>query len=429
MNKSQKILKSLGHGTMFVGSVAQDLPVQKYLENQEIITFNHSLWPSGRGGGDVGGPFWSSKSWIQAADDNFVVAQGLGRRYEGTLHASPPNAGSVDNLSNLAKPGNFDSVVSAGTTAIARTIPTNPSAGLSVAIGEAREGAPKLISKSFVESILKSDSYQLSRAVKSSGGEYLNYEFGWKPLVRDLLSFSKSVKNSNELLRQLYRNSGPNNSVRRRYRFPEEKSESPIDGPKWGYVAPFMCNGGQLDSWMVSNGPSVGPPSPIGFSFWDKSSTKTWFSGAYSYVMPPPPVDLADKLQTWDAEANKLFGTRITPDTLWNIAPWTWAADWFGNMGDVMTNASALSNDSLVLKYGYIMRETNSSYHSKWQGYVSQPTGGPAYVHAEASYGYTTKLRLQALPFGFGLNIGGLTPKQTAISVAVGMSRSPRISL
>jgi len=414
--KSQQVRREIGNGSWhFYNDKPFALPPRVLIEKAECITFDHN--PFRLGGDDVGGPFWSSKS-VYESDSNQVVAQGLGRWYEGTLHCAnfpgttlyPTDVGR-----NPAKPGNFDSLIIAGSTAISRTVPTNPISGASVAIGEAREGFPRFVGSTLLNR---------TRHLRSVGDEYLNVEFGWKPMIRDLLSFGKSVKESNKVLRQMYRDSGAGNSIHRSYSFPVQKSKSEPDGPKWSWYSPFKCDGSQLDAWMIGSGPIEG-----GYSQYSTSETKTWFSGAYSYVMPREPTNFIGNLDRWDAEVNKLYGTRLTPSTLWNLAPWSWAADWFSNTGDVLANMSAFSNDSLVLKYGYIMRSTRELHHTTWQGYINQPGGSTRLVSLREAHGGQSKLRLRATPYGFGIDIGSFSPRQIAISAAVGVSQMPRLSL
>ncbi len=413
MNKSHQVRRERGHGKWtFYNDPPVDLTPMTFITKGEIMSFDHPGFSRQLGQGDVGGPFWSSQTFYEAPEST-VQAQGLGRIYEGTLHTS--TNGSDMEFPLTAKPPNFDSLVFSGTTAIARTIPTNPVAGASVAIGELREGAPRVITSGVLKEIVKD--------YRKLGDNYLNVEFGWKPLMRDLFSFASASKQSNKIMRQLYRDSGANNSVRRRYTFPPETSKSVTLPRTWGWIPPFRCDGGQLDSWMMASG-----PNPQGYEVTHVVETKTWFSGAYSYVMPDPPSGLMGNLQTWDAEANKLYGTRLTPDTVWNLAPWSWAADWFSNAGDFLSNVSAFSNDSLVLKYGYIMRSQETRDEGNWSGYINTPTG-VQYVSATEVHGCRTKVRLRATPFGFGIDLGSMSPKQIAITAALGISRGPRPSL
>jgi len=108
----------------------------------------------------------------------------------------------------------------------------------------------------------------------------------------------------------------------------------------------------------------------------------------------------------------------ITPEVLWNLAPWSWAADWFGNIGDVMHNVSALGRDGLVMEYGYVMneRKTDASYvcRSRLGTYTRDVTTVDRRRWAAIS------------PYGFSVSWDGLTPKQLAVVTALGLTRGPR---
>jgi hypothetical protein len=119
------------------------------------------------------------------------------------------------------------------------------------------------------------------------------------------------------------------------------------------------------------------------------------------------------------ALADKLFGISLTPEVLWNLAPWSWAVDWFSNTGDVISNLSDWASDGLVLQYGYMMEHTVSSYT-----YSMSPTGIYRGVPAPpVSFVTETKIRRRASPFGFGINLSALSARQNAILVALGLSR------
>lgn len=120
--------------------------------------------------------------------------------------------------------------------------------------------------------------------------------------------------------------------------------------------------------------------------------------------------------------SKKLLGISLTPDTVWNLAPWTWAVDWFSNAGDVVSNVTDWAVDGLVLRYGYIME------HSLVRD--TYTFVGPTTFQSESQrpqaliFSSERKLRRKATPFGFGLNWDGLSPRQLAIAAALGLSRS-----
>jgi len=118
-------------------------------------------------------------------------------------------------------------------------------------------------------------------------------------------------------------------------------------------------------------------------------------------------------------EAKKLLGISLTPETLWNLAPWSWTVDWFSNAGDVISNVSDWATDGLVMRYGYLMEHSivKDTYLMNGTGSKSVPSCPPLQLVTE------TKLRKRANPFGFGLTWNGLSAVQLAILGALGISR------
>jgi hypothetical protein len=117
------------------------------------------------------------------------------------------------------------------------------------------------------------------------------------------------------------------------------------------------------------------------------------------------------------AKANQLLGLDITPDTLWNLAPWSWAADWFSNIGDITSNMSSFQQ-GLVMRYGYQMEHTivSDTYSSVDKSLRTHPL----------TFVVETKQRVKANPFGFGVTWEGLSPFQLSIAGALGLSKSGR---
>jgi hypothetical protein len=139
-----------------------------------------------------------------------------------------------------------------------------------------------------------------------------------------------------------------------------------------------------------------------------------------------------EELSLYEEKANALLGTRLDPEVVYNLVPWTWLLDWFVNFGDVVANASAISSDNLVMQYGYLMRTTSVRKELTWpQGlWGRRPTGqlASSWKQFLPTYSQTTSLvtkqRGKASPFGFGLNPSDFSPDQLAILAALGLSRS-----
>jgi hypothetical protein len=278
-----------------------------------------------------------------------------------------------------------------GTQAISATIPTNPIGGLAVTLGELRrEGIPSLVGAL----TWKDRTFR----AKQAGSEYLNVQFGWLPLVDEILTMADTVKRSDEITRQYEAEEGK--LLHRAYTFPSTSSTSTT-----------VTSAYPTPAWVVG--------------FWNSQGTKTtvttekvesWFEGAYTYTLPP-----RGSFARSAAIANKLYGTRLTPDVVWNLTPWSWAVDWFSNVGTVVSNQTAFANDGLVMPYGYIMRRrtvtrtvTNSGSRMRRDNQV---------VNCRQTFTTTVKQRRMATPYGFGLDPLGFTGRQWSILAALGLSK------
>lgn len=273
-----------------------------------------------------------------------------------------------------------------GTTAIARTEPLNPAFDLSVFLGELRaEGLPRLPGAATREKVL---------SAKSAGSEYLNVEFGWSPLVRGVQQFATVVDNHDKIIRSFQENA--NRVLQRSYEWPEE-SESHAEDVSFGSVP---ASGG---TWF-------------GGGRFQQRRQRKWFEVEYIYYLPTG-GSFNDKVRRYGAYARKLLGIDLSPEVLWNLAPWSWAADWFANTGDIMHNISALGTDGLVMRNGYVMCHTE--YIVSDYGKNSLNGAGCHRVRT-----IERKKRRGATPYGFGLNWDGFSTKQLAIITALGLSKA-----
>ncbi|DAD50114.1 maturation protein, partial [ssRNA phage Gephyllon.3_15] len=361
--------------------------------------------------GDYGGSFDSYSQSVTVSDGSCKLAEGIlvkdasdvwhQNTYFGPWLAVNPAA---------VKPFGFavsttSQLNALGTTAIARCKPTNSTANVSVMLGELWfDGLPKLFGMAQAES--------RTLAAKASS-EYLNTEFGWKPLVSDIQSVAYAVANWHRILSEYERLAG--RPVRRRYVFPVERTTTYQDlGPDPGfYPNPFVWNDVSLYN------------SSRPFARLSKQTVhtkETWFSGAFTYHAQPIALYKQSEMMNAVSAAQHLLGLELTPETVWNLAPWSWAIDWFSNAGDVISNLSDAATDGLVMKYGYIMEkitheETYTLVGPSPLRFASGVSAGTVTLR------YESKRRLPATPFGFGLSWNSFSPRQLAITAALGITR------
>jgi len=361
-------------------------------------------WPSAKPGQtDLGGDFTTHK--VLSVESSFwgsTSGVGRGYSYEGNeLAVSPYRA--MDTALSLSAPNSETHLRTKGTTAIARSIPTNPVADAGTFIGELKSGLPKLVGRELFKTKMKD--------YRKVGSEYLNVEFGWKPLISDLQKFGEAAIQSEKIVAQLHRDSGKN--VRRKFTFPDE-SVTTVGTEK---SALAYCNGLSVYPYCFYS------TTGTGLTVTTEVTTKTWFSGCFTYHVNLGNT-LPDRLARQAAEARKLYGVELTPATVWNLAPWSWIVDWQGTTGDVLHNVSRFAQDGLVMRYGYIMQEKTAkvSYTLGHWGRLNRSPRQDLNLTVTAR----SKVRRRATPFGFGFDMTALTGRQSAILGALGISRGPR---
>lgn len=354
---------------------------------------------------DVGGDFFTQKKYVigkpmyveAIANANWVGGSLMTDvHYHGPIWPLPPTYYSFP----AAKISNDSELIALGTTAISRCAPTNAVVNLSTFLTELiREGLPQIPFKGWKEG---------TRTAKDGGGEFLNEKFGWEPILRDLLKFREHIANANDIFRQYERDAG--RVVRRKWEFPVERryTANTYTDFSSGYYAPH-------NGWLNRPGRSFQYVQEL------EGTTKTWFSGAFTYHLPQgynSRKEMDGVLKKFD----RMFSVELTPETVWNAAPWTWAVDWFSSAGDALGNISSWANDGLVMRYGYLMQHNVEKV--TYTLLESRPLYGmkPA-VNAKISLVTETKIRRRANPFGFGITWDGLSAAQLAILAALGIDR------
>jgi len=384
-------------------------------EHSEFQTTISGTHPRPRGISDNGGGFLSRKTGVYggyAMVDSQTRRNdpynGINRIYQGPIFA----AGRTSNLGtgDFVEGSSQARLNAMGTNAIASCIPTNPLSGLGVFLGELRDakqmfepliGDWKRKGAEFrrLDHIIK-DKRDINP--KAYSDAYLAFQFGWAPYVRDILSFAKVAKNLDKYIQQYSRGSGQN--IRRRRTLPSESATATV-------------NMGVAYGSPVLDTPHYSRPGYLLRT--DRKTANRWFSGCFTYYLPSA-VGFGNRARRTEALANRLLGTRLTPDLVWKLAPWSWAADWVGNAGNVIHNWSAFSNDGLIMRYGYVMETTVSETVYSLRDCVLYEGRR---LDLDQTVRSVTKSRSRATPYGFGLNESDFSSKQKAIILALGISR------
>ena len=366
---------------------------------------------------ESGGSFFVTHHEVFANPVNCpgIVDRYMEQKYSGPLWGSYVRVPSgIQSHHTETPPSSFDfsSLDADGATAISLVAPTNPTANLATTLAESvREGIPSLPG---IQSWKRR-----TEILRNAGSEYLNYQFGWAPLVSEVHSVVSAARHHRDIMQNYRHNEGSN--VHRRFDFDSEESsweeELPVGDPNEG-----KANG---SIWLASNfeHPEAQRVNRV------STTRKRWFEGCFTYGGPSR-TDSFGRAIGFGSEADAVYGLNLNPEVLWELTPWSWAVDWFSNTGDVIKNVSNFALAGLVMRYGYMMEETISESYTEY---------GPHYRYvrlSNGSLGYTkvgscsagertiTRSRAPANPFGFGVGWEGLSPTQLAITAAIGITRS-----
>ncbi len=351
---------------------------------ESIQSFGHDL--SNLGKRDCGGPMILQREKVSV--NLGIEVKSLMKGSQICVH---PTTGLISHQSAPSQA----SMWAQGATAIARTIPTDPQVNLldSIAQSVGVQAIPKMVGATLWR--------EKTKFFRSLGHEYLNLEFGWRPFIQDIMDSMHSVKNSHQIFDDLGRGSGQKTRVG--YKFPQSSS--------------FDTAGKGMTIYSVDGTLANQCTQGTNNRYVATTTSDTWFKGCFTYVLPVSRMNMSQSAKYADY-ANRVLGigvNEMTPELLWDVAPWSWAVDWAFNYGDVLHNVGALSHDSLTLLYGYIM--THTQKQAVWTA------GGNAVVSGlQYTQNYEWKVRYPATPYGFGLSYTGLSLQQKAILAAAGIS-------
>lgn len=345
---------------------------------------------------DNGHDFWTTKNDIFYSHPSFYRLGTSARSYIGPV---------IPNLVHAAVSGTFP-VISGfdssyyGPRAIAATTPTKSVGDLALTLAELkREGIPTPPGSNL---ILRSN-----RVARRGSQDWLAYNFAFIPTLAAVQDLSVALMKASAIIKQYKRDSGK--WTRRTYTFPTER---------WVTTRPEVL-GGVLNIPNSSTFSSIFPISrSLRFTDSTAYTRNVRFSGAYSYHLPITDTFMG-KMKRYEAYANKLVGTRITPEVLWNLAPWSWFGDWNNSFGKTIANVSSMGSDGLVIAYGYLMCHTVAirtvTLHNV-----------PGAGDVSLVFRTVRKERVKASPYGFGSNPASYSAKQWSILGALGLTKAPK---
>jgi len=423
------------------GVLHRDLDISLQTDGTQITESEGNRWPPPKGDlQDHGSEFFTQKrEWVSptvlpttvihaAKTVNYAEGTYVGPLIANCMnnHNIPAYTGVVDVPLKLNFPPDLSSsrtdLTVKGAIAVASCNPGNAIAQTATAVAELLQDVPHIPGIALWESRVRALA-----TLGAAGDEFLNYIFGISPTIGDMGDFLKATHKIDKAVDQFIRDSG--RVVRRSFYFPIEKTVS-SDVLSNVYSPVGVARSTTPDHYAYNFlAQYAGNCLPAYETIRTRTTErKLWFSGAFTYYLP----NWYDSGSERDRRRlmAELFGAKPDLNTLWNLAPWSWAVDWVSNAGAFVKNLNSLINYGTVLRYGYMMEETSTTDVYTAGNWVGNPTRSDLYpvfpVVSPVTLRTTTKKRIQANPFGFGLNWEGLSSVQKAIVAALGITRVAR---
>jgi len=360
----------------------------------------------------------------------------------GFVHSGLPNLVTLEG-ENISSPTDYNPVVNPddlsdlGARAYNRLRPKDAVAGLGQSLVEAGEipsmfkttgsGLLNLANladpKSWAKLKGKSGSYHSKwkaiggsplghlMAPREIGNQFLNTTFGWKPFVKDVSDTINLVQNYYDHLRRATQR----NDKYQQRRFSEDEILSDE------VVYRYSKNKGN-PGFVTFYAPAVGTSQCLSSELTVRRQrmTRIWYEGSFRQYRAEfdKSVPMHDQVRS-AKQFLTLAGLNISPTLVYKVIPWTWLVDWGVNVGDNIQVANDYLDGSVVSRYMYLMRETYDRYE-----YTSVHKFPTSSIQIVSYRELRVKRREPAQSnFGFTLPLNGLSLGQSAILVALGLSK------
>lgn len=386
---------------------------------------------------DSGGPMRSihiecaAPFGMPAGKGTYVHPNG-NKRYVGGfmmpgISAFGPNAanlfyGSSFNTALLYTNSQFSpSLASWGSKAWSNTAPRLEKAGGAVFLAELRD-IPHMLKttsrlfrdiwrKTWVSSNAAKRLYE-SRIMqpKVAADHFLNHQFGWRPFHSDLSSFYDTMVNARTIIDRLSDENGL--WIRNRATLKDDSTATSLGGGQGMYLFPNTSFTNSWDFWFT------GQPT---YEVWEESTTHITSVGKFRYYRPEFDRDdsgyfsLISRLR----RQMTIYGLRISPSNIYKATPWTWAADWVSDAGRYVSRLNDIVVDSVASKYLYVTERKVLMRHYR----ATLPFANGTLVLHWTMLKRTIAREEASSPYGFGLTLANLTPRQLAIAGALGLTR------
>lgn len=248
---------------------------------------------------------------------------------------------------------------------------------------------------------------------KKVADHFLNHQFGWVPFLKDLGDFANVIQNARAYMDQVARDN--NTWVKRVRTIDHKEAVTHITSGAVSGCEPVLPN---------SLCRRVNGQGGLGYAHWsldEEVFTRVWAAGQFKYYRPEFDRSLSGYNSDWNNMHRllTLLGVRITPSIVYKATPWTWAVDWFSDVGKTVQQISDAGEDRIASKYMYLMHHQVRKLVFRQTTHFNSGDVTTTWVR----FSDTKQRQVAQNPYNFCLSASQLTGKQLAILAALGISR------
>lgn len=245
---------------------------------------------------------------------------------------------------------------------------------------------------------------KLGMALSGIGSETLALEFGWRPMIQSIIDLiHTAIAIDHMVYGQSYRR-------KREIRFSTRSRET--------------------ESFLVARpGLGLGSASVSGPGTWHKwagTSVLTYDVRLSARIAPiaRPTIGSNSFIDQADDKLRQLG--LWYPALGWDLLPYSWLVDWFSHLGSSITNAYYYSTRNGVKPIDYAWATALMRHSTDAGAAVPYYQSGSvkSTVYGRSLTTSVVKRRYGATPFGFGLDLSGLSTNQFGILVALGLAKA-----
>lgn len=244
---------------------------------------------------------------------------------------------SIDGILNMERTSASQMISNHSYRLTANCLALRPVFNMAYSLGEMRDLPRTLLgSLRLLIEARRSISKKALPSARRAAEAYLNWKFGWEPLLRDIQKLALAPERFTRRVNRLMERQGKDATFRDGFKFAQPWANPP---------------GFTYDTFTNETLVNIGNYAP----FRDCELRCVVNVGVQLPSISPP--------QLRRYLMSELYGesTRLSPELVYELVPWSWLVDWFGGLGDYVKLYDRINSDPSIVNWGCITYESKGN--------------------------------------------------------------------